>query len=323
VVHLLNLPKEYSNEEFLDLCSPFEKVINHIEGVSTLTEMESKFTVPSKVVHFRNLPKECSDEELLDLCNPFGKVINHMCCVGPNKNQGLVEFENINQAISMVSYHASSSNPAQLRGRTIYVQHSDRPEIVVNKFAKGNTLLVTMEGVETGDVSIDVIHSVFSKFGFIHKISTFNKSAGFQALIQYDDIETASLAKNALNRKSIPRQSNRSRLRSDNGTEIVNLESSKLLKDNVQVQEVTPTQDVHVQVQVQEVTLIQDVQVQVQEVTKPTLVLEQVQMSESDVSISDNSIEEQVQLSKLEVSILDNSIEDVIDNIPIALRKRK
>ncbi|RDX93352.1 hypothetical protein CR513_24403, partial [Mucuna pruriens] len=44
------------------------------------------------------------------------------------------------------------------------------------------------------------------------------------------------------------------------------------------------TQDV--QVQVQEVTPIQDVQVQ--EVTKPTLVLEQVQMSELDVSIPDN-----------------------------------
>ncbi|RDX69464.1 hypothetical protein CR513_51414, partial [Mucuna pruriens] len=48
----------------------------------------------------------------------------------------------------------------------------------------------------------------------------------------------------------------------------------------------------------------------VQEVTKFTLVPEQVQMSKSDVSIPNNSIEEQVQLSKSEVSIPDNSIED-------------
>ncbi|RDX91841.1 putative mitochondrial protein, partial [Mucuna pruriens] len=149
-------------------------------------------------------------------------------------------------------------------------------------------------------------------------------------------------------------------LRSDNGTEFVNLEFSKFLKDNgvvheltcmntpqqngiverknhhllevdkallfqmsipndvqAQVQEVTPTQDV--QVQVQEITPTQDVQVQ--EVTKPTLVPEQVQMSELNVSIPDNSIEEQVQLFELEVSILDNSIEDVIDYLSIALRK--
>ncbi|RDX82938.1 hypothetical protein CR513_36218, partial [Mucuna pruriens] len=68
---------------------------------------------------------------------------------------------------------------------------------------------------------------------------------------------------------------------------------------------------------------IQDVQVQVQEVTRPTLVLEQVQMFEPDVSIPDNSIEEQVQLSEPEVSISGNSIKDVSDDMPIALRKGK
>ncbi|RDX81344.1 hypothetical protein CR513_37991, partial [Mucuna pruriens] len=49
--------------------------------------------------------------------------------------------------------------------------------------------------------------------------------------------------------------------------------------------------------------------------------MNQVQMSELDVSIPDNSIEEQVQLFEPEVSIPDNSIEDVIDDMPIALRK--
>ncbi|RDY10219.1 hypothetical protein CR513_05304, partial [Mucuna pruriens] len=57
-----------------------------------------------------------------------------------------------------------------------------------------------------------------------------------------------------------------------------------------------------------------DVQVQVQEVTKPTLVPKQVQMSKLDVSIPNNSIEEQVQLSESEVSIPNNSIEDVTDD---------
>ncbi|RDY05092.1 hypothetical protein CR513_11104, partial [Mucuna pruriens] len=46
-------------------------------------------------------------------------------------------------------------------------------------------------------------------------------------------------------------------------------------------------------------------------------------MFEPDVSIPNNSIEEQVQLSELEVSISDNSIDDVTDDMPIALRKRK
>lgn len=63
----------------------------------------------------------------------------------------------------MVSYYASSSEPAQVRGKTVYIQYSNRHEIVNNKSPgdiPGNVLLVTIEGVEAGDVSIDVIHLV-------------------------------------------------------------------------------------------------------------------------------------------------------------------
>lgn len=69
----------------------------------------------------------------------------------------------LNQAISMVSYYASSSEPAQVRGKSVYIQYSNRHEIVNNKSPgdiPGNVLLVTIEGVEAGDVSIDVIHLV-------------------------------------------------------------------------------------------------------------------------------------------------------------------
>ncbi|XP_021643313.2 polypyrimidine tract-binding protein homolog 2 isoform X2 [Hevea brasiliensis] len=46
---------------------------------------------------------------------------------------------------------------------------------------------------------------VFSAFGFVHKITTFEKTAGFQALVQFSDAETASSAKNALDGRNIPR----------------------------------------------------------------------------------------------------------------------
>ncbi|XP_018675336.2 polypyrimidine tract-binding protein homolog 1 isoform X2 [Musa acuminata AAA Group] len=163
---------------------------------------------PSKVLHLRNLPWECTEEELIELGKPFGKIVNTKCNVGANRNQAFVEFADLNQAISMISYYASSSEPAQVRGKTVYIQYSNRQEIVNNKVSgevAGNVLLVTIEGVEAGDVSIDVIHLVFSAFGFVHKIATFEKAAGFQALIQYTDAPTASEARNALDGRSIPR----------------------------------------------------------------------------------------------------------------------
>lgn len=65
----------------------------------------------------------------------------------------------------MVTYYASSSEPASVRGKHVYIQYSNRHEIVNNKGpgdVPGNVLLVTIEGVEAGDVSIDVIHLVSS-----------------------------------------------------------------------------------------------------------------------------------------------------------------
>ncbi|KAK0585981.1 hypothetical protein LWI29_037268 [Acer saccharum] len=177
--------------------------------MSSSSQPQFRYTqTPSKVLHLRNLPWECAEEELVELCKPFGKIVNTKCNVGANRNQAFVEFADLNQAISMVSYYASSSEPAQVRGKTVYIQYSNRHEIVNNKSpgdVPGNVLLVTIEGVEAGDVSIDVIHLVFSAFGFVHKIATFEKAAGFQALIQFTDADTASSARNALDGRSIPR----------------------------------------------------------------------------------------------------------------------
>ncbi|GAA0153233.1 RNA processing factor [Lithospermum erythrorhizon] len=172
----------------------------------------------------------------------------------------------LNEAIAMISYYASSSEPDQVRGKTVYLQYSNRQEITNNKTTAdvaGNVLLVTIEGNVARLVSIDVMQHqelfccereiitsllldsalgliyyvirilfdnnvngsagscegiiydgsclhwekmhVFSAFGFVHKITTFEKTAGFLALIQFSDAETASSAKEALDGRGIPR----------------------------------------------------------------------------------------------------------------------
>ncbi|KAK9864277.1 hypothetical protein WJX84_009138 [Apatococcus fuscideae] len=165
---------------------------------------------PNKVLHIRNLPYETTEEELIELCQPFGKLVQTKLNVGANKNQAFVEFTDMNAAIQMVSYYASSADPAKVRGKTVYLQYSTRQEIVNSKTqgdTPSNVLLVTLEALMPDIViTIDTLHLVFSAFGFVCKIATFEKSAGFQALIQYADRDTAEQVRHHLDGRHIPRQ---------------------------------------------------------------------------------------------------------------------
>jgi len=176
---------------------------------STAGQPQFRYTQPpSKVLHLSNLPWECAEEEIIELVKPFGKIVNTKVNVGSNHNQAFVEFADLNQAIAMVSYYASSPDQAQVRGKTVYLHYSNRHEITNSKNSgseASNVLLVTFEGVEAGDVSIDVLHLVFSTFGFVHKIATFEKSAALQALVQFSDVDKASSVRSALDGRSIPR----------------------------------------------------------------------------------------------------------------------
>jgi hypothetical protein len=94
----------------------------------------------------------------------------------------------LNQAISMVSYYASSSEPAQVRGKTVYLQYSNRQEIVTSKNSgdvASNVLLVTIEGIEAGDVSIDVLHLVSFQIMVTHT----NGSHHVRALVLSRDLK--------------------------------------------------------------------------------------------------------------------------------------
>ncbi|KAJ8447041.1 hypothetical protein Cgig2_033610 [Carnegiea gigantea] len=52
-------------------------------------------------------------------------------------------------------------------------------------------------------MTVDVLHQVFSPYGFVEKIVTFQKSAGFQALVQYETRQNAASAMSALHGRNI------------------------------------------------------------------------------------------------------------------------
>ncbi|XP_055807597.1 polypyrimidine tract-binding protein homolog 3-like [Solanum dulcamara] len=162
-------------------------------------------TEPSKVIHVRNVGHEISENDLLQLFQPFG-VITKLVMLRA-KNQALLQMQDIAAAVNAIQFY-SNFQPS-IRGRNVYVQFSSHQELTtVDQNAQGRgdepnrILLVSIHHV-LYPITVEVLHQVFSPHGIVEKIVTFQKSAGFQALIQYQLPQTAISARNSLQGRNI------------------------------------------------------------------------------------------------------------------------
>ncbi|KAG6624204.1 polypyrimidine tract-binding protein homolog 3 isoform X1 [Carya illinoinensis] len=162
-------------------------------------------TEPSKVIHVRNVGHEISENDLLQLFQPFG-VITKLVMLRA-KNQALIQMQDIPSAVNALQFYANVQ--PSIRGRNVYIQFSSHQELTTmdqNTQGRGDEpnriLLVTIHHM-LYPITVDVLHQVFSPHGFVEKIVTFQKSAGFQALIQYQSRQSAVVARTALQGRNI------------------------------------------------------------------------------------------------------------------------
>ncbi|XP_021771562.1 polypyrimidine tract-binding protein homolog 3-like [Chenopodium quinoa] len=160
---------------------------------------------PSKVIHVRNVGHEISENDLLQLFQPFG-VITKLVMLRA-KNQALVQMQDVPSAVNVLQYYTNTQ--PTIRGRNVYIQFSSHQELTTmdqNTHGRGDEpnriLLVTIHQA-VYPITVDVLHQVFSPHGFVEKIVTFQKTAGFQALIQYQSRHSAVTARTSLQGRNI------------------------------------------------------------------------------------------------------------------------
>ncbi|XP_012568177.1 polypyrimidine tract-binding protein homolog 3-like isoform X2 [Cicer arietinum] len=146
---------------------------------------------PSKVIHVRNVGHEISENDLLQLFQTFG-VITKLVMLR-TKNQALLQMEDIPSAISALQFYANAQ--PSIRGRNVYVQFSSHKELTTMDQSQGRD--------DEYPITVDVLQQVFSPHGYVEKIVTFQKSAGFQALIQYESRQSAVTARSSLQGRNI------------------------------------------------------------------------------------------------------------------------
>ncbi|XP_031569272.1 heterogeneous nuclear ribonucleoprotein L-like [Actinia tenebrosa] len=157
------------------------------------------YAEPSRVVHIRGVADEAREQDILQCLSPFGKI----ACITmmPKIRQALVEFEDIECSSELVQ-QAQAGNPVLLCGRAAYANFSKSQQISRNVHANQNSppnkiLLVTIINPQY-PVTTDILYTIFSKQGAVQRIVIFRKS-GLQAMVEYDTVETAQAAKDALN----------------------------------------------------------------------------------------------------------------------------
>ncbi|PKI58036.1 hypothetical protein CRG98_021529, partial [Punica granatum] len=159
----------------------------------------------SKVIHVRNVGHEISENDLLQLFQPFG-VITKLVMLRA-KNQALIQMQDVAAAISALQFYTNVQ--PSIRGRNVYVQFSSHQELTTmdqNSQGRGDEpnriLLVTIHHMMY-PITVEVLHQVFSPYGFVEKIVTFQKSAGFQSLIQFQGRQSAINARTSLQGRNI------------------------------------------------------------------------------------------------------------------------
>ncbi|KAL1569317.1 polypyrimidine tract-binding protein 3-like [Salvia divinorum] len=160
---------------------------------------------PSKVIHVRNVGHEISENDLLQLFQPFGVIAKLVMLRA--KNQALLQMQDVPSAVNALQFY-SNVQPS-IRGRNVYVQFSSHQELTIMDQSPqaradepNRILLVTIHHM-LYPITVEVLHQVFSPHGFVEKIVTFQKSAGFQALIQYQSHQSAISARNSLQGRNI------------------------------------------------------------------------------------------------------------------------
>eukprot|EP00850_Spirogloea_muscicola_P023204 SM000337S12900 [mRNA] locus=s337:78316:82158:- [translate_table: standard] len=121
-------------------------------------------------------------------------------------------MQELPSAIAMVQFY--SEVQPNVRGRNVYMQFSSHQELTSpDPQAPGQPrrpggdqpnriLLVTVHN-PLYPITVDVLHQVFSPHGFVEKIVTFQKSAGLQALVQFQLQRSAEQSRNTLQGRNV------------------------------------------------------------------------------------------------------------------------
>lgn len=153
---------------------------------------------PSPVVHVRGLSDAAIEADLVEAVQHFGAVRDVIMM--PRKKQALIEFEDLTGARNCVEY--VQTNSIYVAGQPAYFNYStsqkiQRPGDPEDNRPANHILLFTILNPQY-PITVDVMHTICSPYGQVLRVVIFKKN-GVQAMVEFDNVESAKRAKQSLN----------------------------------------------------------------------------------------------------------------------------
>ncbi|XP_037298922.1 polypyrimidine tract-binding protein 1 isoform X5 [Manduca sexta] len=216
---------------------------NNQDSAAKKVKLEQNVGKPSRVIHIRNIPNETTEAEIIQLGLPFGRVTNVLVLKGKNQaflemaeeisavamvayfggcvaqlrgRAVYVQFSN-HKELKTDQTHSNASASAQAALQAAQaISNTAGAALVAGAGAAlqpanggteiqggPNTVLRVIIEHMLYPIVLDVLYSIFQRYGKVLKIVTFTKNNSFQALIQYPDTVSAQTAKTALDGQNI------------------------------------------------------------------------------------------------------------------------
>ena len=146
----------------------------------------------SRMVYIGNVPRSATADDLLDMVTPFIACNDPSVTLQLSRCFAFVEFDSEREARSCVEYY--KEHPASLFGSKLSFDLAKSTFSRSRDEKPSRVLLVHVVNL-VYPVTLDTVHQIFSRFGIVERVVTFQKDpAVFQALVQMDTAEHAANA---------------------------------------------------------------------------------------------------------------------------------
>mmetsp|Transcript_41511 Transcript_41511/g.81876 ORF Transcript_41511/g.81876 Transcript_41511/m.81876 type:complete len:614 (+) Transcript_41511:195-2036(+) len=164
---------------------------------------------PSKVLHVRPVPRQTTNQDLINLFAPYAMGGGVKVFISQSQGHAFVELPDVSLAAQAIQH--TSQQPLSLYGVQLQIEFSSRQEVSIQEEPTPNRVILASVTSLVYPVDLELLHTLFGKYGNILRMATFNRmqrkdgreQPTLQCLIEFSTEPEATAAMQALHGRCI------------------------------------------------------------------------------------------------------------------------